>query len=334
MTQDNPLVSIVIPVYNGARYLGEAIDSALGQTYSPCEIVVVNDGSTDNGATEAAALTYGDRIRYFSKPNGGVASALNFGIKAMKGRYFSWLSHDDVYHPWKVKAQMDVMRRARRVFVLYGGYDIIDENSTYIQKEVLEHVPPSQFRLSLIAASPVNGCTCLIPRSCFDTAGFFDESLKTTQDNDLWFRMSATYPFVQMRKSLIKSRIHAQQGSLVITSHAGEKDGYYDRCIRRLRDDTPPPRRALLFARLALRLKITGNAQFSEKTMDISRENRGACPWYLKPAAALLDAYYSIVGRRYMAGFVLLVINNKFFRRKVTRYFVAIKRQADRESGQ
>ena len=65
-------VSMIIPVYNGANYLREAIDSALAQTCPDCEVLVINDGSTDNGATEAVALSYGDKIRYFSKENGGL----------------------------------------------------------------------------------------------------------------------------------------------------------------------------------------------------------------------------------------------------------------------
>ena len=85
---ENPLVSIVIPVYNGSDYLREAIDSALAQTYANIEVLVINDGSKDNGATESIALSYGDRIRYFNKENGGVASALNMGIEQMKGDYF------------------------------------------------------------------------------------------------------------------------------------------------------------------------------------------------------------------------------------------------------
>ena len=72
---ENILVSIVIPVYNGANYLSEAIDSALAQTYKNIEIIVVNDGSKDDGATEKVALSYGDKIRYFHKENGGVSSA-------------------------------------------------------------------------------------------------------------------------------------------------------------------------------------------------------------------------------------------------------------------
>ena len=97
MKNFNPLVSIVIPVYNGSNYLREAINSALNQTYKNIEIVVVNDGSTDGGLTEQVAKSFGDKIRYFSKENGGCGSALNCGIDAMKGGYFSWLSHDDLY---------------------------------------------------------------------------------------------------------------------------------------------------------------------------------------------------------------------------------------------
>src|SRR5256885_962105 len=98
-----PLVSIVIPVYNGSNFLRQAIDSALAQTYQNREIIIVNDGSRDDGKTEAAALSYGDKIRYAAKPNGGCGSALNHGIGLMRGDYFSWLSHDDVYYPILVR---------------------------------------------------------------------------------------------------------------------------------------------------------------------------------------------------------------------------------------
>ena len=73
--KEKPLVSIIIPVYNGGNYLSEAVESALGQTYTNCEVLVVNDGSDDQGATARIAASYGDRIRYFEKENGGVASA-------------------------------------------------------------------------------------------------------------------------------------------------------------------------------------------------------------------------------------------------------------------
>src|SRR5688500_7068290 len=102
-----PRVSVVIPVYNGANYLAQAIDSALAQTYPDGEVVVVDDGSTDERATERIARGYGHRIRYIRKENGGVATALNAGIEAMTGDYFSWLSHDDMYLPDKVALQVE-----------------------------------------------------------------------------------------------------------------------------------------------------------------------------------------------------------------------------------
>jgi hypothetical protein len=103
---NTPLVSIVIPVYNGANYLAEAIDCALAQTYPHIEILVVNDGSRDEGATREVALGYGDKIRYIEKENGGVSTALHTGIMNMKGDYFSWLSHDDIYQPKHIETQV------------------------------------------------------------------------------------------------------------------------------------------------------------------------------------------------------------------------------------
>ena len=82
---DNPKVSIIIPVYNGSNYLKEAIYSALNQTYNNIEVLVINDGSEDNGKTRNIALSYGDRIKYIEKENAGVSSALNVGVKSMTG---------------------------------------------------------------------------------------------------------------------------------------------------------------------------------------------------------------------------------------------------------
>ena len=101
-----PKVTIIIPVYNGSNYLAQAIEAALAQTYLNCEIIVVNDGSKDDGASEKIALSYGNKIRYYLKENGGVSSALNFSLEKMTGEWFSWLSHDDLYYPNKIEKQV------------------------------------------------------------------------------------------------------------------------------------------------------------------------------------------------------------------------------------
>ena len=97
----NPIVSVVIPVYNGSNYLKNAIDSALAQTYENVEVIVVNDGSDDDGKTASIIKNYGNKIKSIEKENGGVASALNSGIREMNGDYFIWLSHDDELYPEK-----------------------------------------------------------------------------------------------------------------------------------------------------------------------------------------------------------------------------------------
>ena len=109
MKNNLPKVSIVIPVYNGEKYMRQAINSALAQTYENTEVIVIDDGSTDSSA--AVAAEYDDHIRFFRQANGGVASALNLGINHMQGDYFSWLSHDDAYRPGKIELQIGELRK-------------------------------------------------------------------------------------------------------------------------------------------------------------------------------------------------------------------------------
>ena len=212
-TTFNPQVSIVIPVFNGSDYLNDALDSALAQTYKNIEIIVVNDGSNDEGKTDKIALSYSDRIRYFKKGNGGTASALNLGIKEMKGEYFSWLSHDDLYYPEKIEAQINyLMDFEDKVTIIYTDFNYIDENSNFLYNYPIKHVPPEHFRPAFIWGGVINGCTLLIPKRCFEIYGVFNEMLRTTQDYDLWFRLSEKYSFVHLPLILIKSRIHENQG--------------------------------------------------------------------------------------------------------------------------
>jgi len=213
-----PKVTIVIPVYNGARYLREAIDSALAQTFKDIEVIVVNDGSSDGGKTEEIALSYGTAIRYFRKENGGVASALNIGIREMKGDYFSWLSHDDVFYVDKIAAQLSFLDSSGSIpdTILYGDYDIINSKSEFTGSIKIDAPKPERMCFALMVSYPIHGCTTLIPRSCFEKEGLFDEKLRTTQDYDLWFRFAGLFPFVHQAKSLIKSRHHEAQGTITM----------------------------------------------------------------------------------------------------------------------
>jgi glycosyltransferase involved in cell wall biosynthesis len=211
-----PKVSIIIPVYNGSDYLAEAVDSALNQTYKNLEIIVINDGSKDDGKTENIALRYKDKIRYFYKENGGVASALNFGIKKMEGKYFSWLSHDDLYIPEKVAKQVDLMESMKKDCIIFSDFEFIDSNTNTIGIKRILDFDPEKFVFYLINDHIFNGCTFLINKNLIEEAGAFNEALRTTQDYDLWFRLSRKYQYVHMPFPLIKSRIHGNQGTEVL----------------------------------------------------------------------------------------------------------------------
>jgi hypothetical protein len=209
-----PRVSIIIPVYNGANYMREAIESALAQTWPNTEVVVVNDGSRDEGATLAIARSYGDRIVLIDKPNGGVASALNAGIDAMTGDVFCWLSHDDRHHPGKTAAQVeDWLANGQRDEVLYGDYRLIDAKGATIADVALDHAMLTAKPLYALLRGSIHGCSVFVPKRILDDVGHFDEALPTTQDYDLWRRVIARYPFRHMPRILIDSRWHDEQGS-------------------------------------------------------------------------------------------------------------------------
>ena len=210
----NPKISIVIPVYNGSNYLRQAIDSAINQTYSNVEVIVINDGSNDD--THEIALGYGDKIRYFKKENGGVATALNLGIKKMSGDYFSWLSHDDIYYPHKIESQVNTLTGlVDKNTILYGPWNTIDSESKIIGEVLLARYDLKKLNLPLfpILNGIIHGCSLLVPVSCFKDLGLFNEELKTTQDYELWFRFLRKYPIYFSKEVLIQSRSHGQQTS-------------------------------------------------------------------------------------------------------------------------
>lgn len=213
-TEYKPLVSIVIPVYNGANYLNQAINSALAQTYENIEVLVINDGSNDEGATAAIAKVYGNRIRYFEKENGGVSTALNFGIDHMKGEYFSWLSHDDMYTPDKISAEMSVIQKNGECIVGCNVF-VVAQDGTILSENKLSHRKEKSARcfLALDTDTGINGCSLLIPKKGFELCGNFKRSLKCTQDYDMWFRLLDCFPLYFSDVFGVLSRQHEAQDS-------------------------------------------------------------------------------------------------------------------------
>lgn len=241
--KEKPLVSIIIPVYNGADYMCEAIDSALNQTYKNIEVIVINDGSTDE--TDCKAKLYGDRIRYLSKTNGGVSTALNAGIKVMRGKYFSWLSHDDIYQCNKIEEQVRLLERYdyKNTLIALCNNNFIDTNSSNISnlKETQrfadnQYVTWNEALLNLVQHGSFNGCSLLIPAETLRKCGFFDEKLRYAQDVLMWMNLLLDKnDIIYSSKQLVSNRVHEKQLTQK-NSALFHKENYnlYEMCFKRI----------------------------------------------------------------------------------------------------
>ena len=223
----NPKVSIVIPVYNGSNYLREAIDSALCQTYQNTEVIVVNDGSTDGGATEAIALSYGYRIRYFSKPNGGVSTALNLGIKKMSGEWFAWLSHDDLFGTNRIEKDMELAWNTPEARVIFCRLKNIDASGN-AGEEVVYPISTVTNCSEALTLGGVHMCAMTIHKSCFDVVGLFDEGNRTTQDVVMSLHLAKYYHFFLNKEATTSTRDHPDRGTK--TQHARHVEDVVKMC--------------------------------------------------------------------------------------------------------
>ena len=236
MFDRDPFVSIVIPVYNGSNYMREAIDSALAQTYPHIEVLVVNDGSNDGGETDRIARSYWERIRYFSQENGGVASALNLGIREMKGEYFAWLSHDDVFLPEKIARQIGFLEQNPGFAACYTNYLQIDANGNKLREIATPWLPKKKALKTLFGRQYINGSTMVVKRDCFDQVGMFAEHLRYTQDMEMWLRLLQRFEIGRVAPALAKQRVHPEQGSRKTLSQQKEAQQVLDRSFADLGD--------------------------------------------------------------------------------------------------
>ena len=250
MYEYSPKVSIVIPAYKASNYLAEAIESALAQTYENIEIIVVNDGSPDDGATRAVAEKYIDKIRYFEKENGGSSSALNRGIAEMQGEWFSWLSHDDLYEPKKVERQIEELNKLYAEgedvtnHIFFSAHRLINGEGKKLQESSNSSLNKTALRISSVkgneylVAEPTNnnfhGCSCLVHKSVFERLGGFNESLRLLNDVDLWYRLYIGGCVVHyIPEVLVIGRVHSAQVSTSIgySYHNPEQDMFWNRSL-------------------------------------------------------------------------------------------------------
>lgn len=211
---DQALVSVIIPVYNGERYLAEAIDSVLSQTYSSLEIVVIDDGSTDDSA--GVVKRYGSKVRYFFQPHRGLSAALNHGVQAARGSFFSFLDADDVWMENKITQQMMMFANNPILDIVFGHVrQFCSPELNGNQKNRLQgftELLPGYFK-----------GTMLIKREAFSLAGIFDTVWKVGDFVDWYLKaLESGLKSVMLPDVLMIRRVHTQ--NMGIREQAHQRD--------------------------------------------------------------------------------------------------------------
>lgn len=203
----SPLISCIVPVFNGEHYLGEALESILNQTYRPLEVIVVDDGSTDGTATVAAP--YGDRVRYFREDNAGAPTARNFGVGVAQGEFAAFLDADDLWYPEKLQRQM-----AR-----FEARPELDLCVTHLQNFWAPELEKEKSRFKDHRfAEPLPGyvTTTLLARGkVFETVGRFNPAFKLGDNMDWFLRAAEAGAVMELLPDvLMYRRIHGSNISI------------------------------------------------------------------------------------------------------------------------
>jgi glycosyltransferase involved in cell wall biosynthesis len=190
-----PLISVIIPVYNGEETIRETIESVLKQVCTDFELIVINDGSTD--ATLARIERIKDsRLKVFSYPNAGQAVSRNRGISHALGEYISFIDADDLWTPDKLETQLKALQDNPQAAVAYSWTKCIDESGQYSRRGSHISVTGDVYGKLLLIDFIENGSNPLIRAQAIAEVGGFDETMVPSEDRDLWLRLAARYHFV------------------------------------------------------------------------------------------------------------------------------------------
>lgn len=201
----NDLISIVLPVYNGAKYLRESIDSVLAQTYHNWELLIVDDCSSDE--TPAIALEYTQkdaRIRYYrNEENLRLPRNLNKGFTLTSGEYLTWTSDDNRYRPDALEMMYQALQHNANAQFVYASYDVIDENDNLIETYIARKGSSKQ-----IVGFNVVGACFLYTRTVYETVGEYDPEMILVEDFDYWQRIFMRFDAIAIEDTLYDYRRH------------------------------------------------------------------------------------------------------------------------------
>jgi len=231
------LVSAIIPTYNRAGYVSQAVESVLNQTYRPIETIVIDDGSSDS--TPEVLRKYRDQINYIYQERSERSKARNEGFRHSKGDCIAFLDSDDVWLASKIQEQVRVLDEYPSVGVVYTGVQFIDTKGAPSSERLTWDEPVREALYEdLMTHNVITGSlsSILVRRECLDRVGLFDESMIACEDLDLYRRIAEYYEFRKIDLPLVKIRIHGENTQ---TGFATMARGW-ETTICKISKDTPP----------------------------------------------------------------------------------------------
>lgn len=207
----NQLVSVIIPTYNSAPYISEAIDSVLGQSYSDYEIIVIDDGSTDNTGELLNNYSHNPKVSVIRLDvNSGVSAARNAGLNIARGDIIALLDADDIWLPEKLNKQVQALKEAPESGWIYCNGSVVDQNlkKMYFFTERWNQTGGMIYADILLKSLCVPVSSVIIKREVFDHCGFFDPELKAVEDLDLFLRIARKYKCAYLKEPLFNYRVH------------------------------------------------------------------------------------------------------------------------------
>ncbi len=207
MTQPGLCVSVIIPSYNRANYLPLAVDSILAQSYPAFEIIIIDDGSTDN--TLEVARSFGDKVQFHIQDHQGVAVARTHGLEVARGDVIAWLDADDLWEQEFLASTVTLLENDPKLDGVYTGITHIDEMGNLLPQSNIRTVPPSLLFSALLEEDFVLTPTVVVRKRCFEVVGEFDPQFRICEDYDMWLRLAKSFTLCGVPQPLVRVRVHS-----------------------------------------------------------------------------------------------------------------------------
>ena len=206
VADNSPLVSIILPTYNCAAFLSHSIGTILSQTYNSYEIIVIDDGSTDN--TKEVLYPFMQRIKYIRlEQNKGLPTARNIGIRSAQGKYIAFIDADDLWLPEKLQTDIEYFETHPEVSMVYSKHINIDEKGDDLGGNTKKQLPSGNIFTQLFSEQNfIITSSVVVRKEVFETTGLFDEQLFNCQDWDMWLRIAFHFKVAGINKPLVKYR--------------------------------------------------------------------------------------------------------------------------------